>query len=276
MARKRGKSPKYPSHLVIPDTQARADAPTSHLEAAGRYALAKRPDTIIHLGDCGDFPSLSSYDSAAAKGFDQRDFKEDCDAANECARLLVEPIAEWNRTHRKPKQYHPRLVMLEGNHDGQTGNGRIARAVRDQPWLRGALLDQVRYADYGWEVVPFLQPIIIDDVGYCHYYCRNARGAVVQTRRGMPSAHQQVVREGMSATAGHLQGLQVHIQQIGSGARRRGIIAGSFYQGEFATDYLSPQGHDYWKGILVCHELRNGGDYDLVECSLGFLMRRYT
>lgn len=267
------KSASYPKHLVIPDTQAQPGVPTDHLLAAGRYALEKRPNTIVHLGDIGDFKSLGSYDCAAAKGFDQRDFKADADAANECADLLTRPIREWNKSHRKSQRYNPRLILLEGNHDGQTGNGRIARAAQDQPWLRGVLLDQLHYGQYGWQVVPFLRPIIVDGIAYCHLFCRNSKGAVLQTRRGQPSAMAQVVREGMSATAGHKQGLDTHIQPIGDGNRRRGIIAGSFYQHD--ESYLSPQGQDHWRGILMKHEVRDG-DYDLMEVSLGWLLRKWT
>ncbi len=123
-------------------------------------------------------------------------------------------------------------------------------------------------------MIPFLQPIILSDIVFCHYFCRNAKGHVMQSRRGMPSAMAQVVREGMSAVAGHKQGLDVHIQPVGNGKRHRGIIAGSYYQHSEA--YLTAQGQDHWRGVLMLNEVREGGDFDLVEASLGWMLRRWA
>jgi len=254
---------------VIPDLHAKPGVPTSHYDAIGRYALDKRPDVIVQLGDCGDFRSLSSYDSPAAKGFDQRDYADDARCANEAARLLLAPISNWNKSNRKSRQYHPRCVMLMGNHEE-----RIVRAAQNEPWLRSVLLDPLQYAAQGWEVIPFLQPVIINDISHSHYFCRNAKGHVVQSRRGMPSAMAQVIREGMSAIAGHKQGLDSHIQPIGDGRRHRGLIAGSCYQ--HREDYLTEQGNDHWHGCLLLNEIRDGGDFDLVEVSMGWLLRRWA
>jgi len=270
---RRRKAKDYPRILCVPDTQCRPNAPVSHLRAVGRYALEKRPQTIVHLGDAGDFPSLSGYDAPAAKGFDQRDFTDDAEAAMQGAMLLLDPIRAWNKKHRKSQQYHPRTVLLEGNHDGQTGGGRLARAAREQPWLRRALLEAVDYSSLGWEVIPFLLPVFIHGIAFAHFFCRNANGQVLQSRRGMPSAKAQVIREGVSAIAGHLKGLQTHIQTAGDGTRRRGIIAGSYYQHD--EEFHSPQGHAYWRGLLMLNEVREG-DFDLCEVSLGYMMRKWA
>ena len=48
-------------HLVIPDTQVKPEHSVKHLRWAGKYAAEKKPDVIIHIGDHGDMPSLSSY-----------------------------------------------------------------------------------------------------------------------------------------------------------------------------------------------------------------------
>ena len=47
-------------HLVIPDTQVKPDFHIEHLEWAGQYAVDKKPDVIVHLGDHWDMPSLST------------------------------------------------------------------------------------------------------------------------------------------------------------------------------------------------------------------------
>ena len=46
-------------HLVIPDTQVKPNQPIDHLRWAGLYAVDKKPDVIVHLGDHFDMPSRS-------------------------------------------------------------------------------------------------------------------------------------------------------------------------------------------------------------------------
>ncbi len=272
----RGRS-KYPKHLVIPDTQCRPGVDLEHLRWAGRYALQKRPDVIVHLGDHWDMPSLSSWDSGATKAKEDRRYmaelyaeNEDSDigAGNRGLDLFMEAIDKHNRKAPKARKYKPRLVMLRGNHEH-----RIGRAIEAEPWLAGALgYHHFNDRAHGWEVHEFLQPVVVNGVSYCHFYVRNAHGQVTQSKRGQASARAQVIREQMSATAGHKQGLDVAI--VGSGAgMRRGIIAGSFYSHE--EDYLTAQGNDHWRGILLKHDVHDG-KYDLCEVSLDFLRRRFS
>lgn len=255
-------------HLIIPDTQVRPGVDVDHLEWAGNYAVEKQPQVIVHLGDHWDMPSLSRWDNAARKALASRDVHADIVAGNEALRLFMRPITEHNKGRRSRARYKPRLVMLEGNHEH-----RIARSVYDEPWLAGLFEACDRNdRELGWERIPFLQPIEIDGIRYCHYFCRNANGAVVQSRNGMPSAKAQVVRECVSATAGHKQGLDVHVQPAG-GRIFRGLIAGSFYSHD--EEYLTPQGNTHFRGILLKNDVRDGY-YDLCDVSLDFLRRRYS
>ena len=118
----------------------------------------------------------------------------------------------------------------------------------------------------------FCKPVKIDGVSYCHLFVKGANGRVTNQKFGMPNARTQVLREMHSCTAGHKPGLDVHIQPVGSGSMR-GIIAGSCYQHE--EEYMTPQGTTYWRGILVKHEVHEG-NYDLMEVSLKYLLRKYT
>ena len=46
-------------HLVIPDSQVRPGVDTSYLKWIGQYIVDKKPDTIIHIGDFADMPTIS-------------------------------------------------------------------------------------------------------------------------------------------------------------------------------------------------------------------------
>ena len=254
-------------HLVIPDTQVRPGVPVAHLEAVARYALEKRPDVIVHLGDHWDMPSLGAYESAVTKAVEARDIAADIEAGNTALSAFNTVLRRWNRRRPARRRYKPRLVLLRGNHEE-----RILRYLRENPWAEG-LLSAHPLQSPGWEVHEFLAPVVIDGIAYCHFFCRAADGNVKQSRRGAPNARLQVIREGMSATAGHQQGLDLHRQPVGGGQARWGLIAGSFYQHE--ETYLTPQGTSYWRGVILKHEVRDG-DYDPCIVSMGYLLRKYT
>lgn len=231
------------------------------MEWAGKYASEKQPDTIIMLGDWYDLPSLSSYDVVDNPG-EYYGLQYEADLAAGDASVLL-----FQSALREARGYQPRRVYLVGNHEE-----RYLRLIRSQPKLKGSLRAPWAYAEsLGWEIVPFLKSINLDGIAYCHYFCRGPSGTVVNSRRGAPSAKAQVNREMQSCIAGHKQGLDVHIQPTSHGMMR-GIIAGSFYQHE--EEYLTPQGTQYWRGILMLNEVHRGS-FNLMEVSLDYLRRTY-
>jgi hypothetical protein len=259
---------KYPSHLIIPDTQVRVGDNLDYLSWIGEYIMNKRPDTIVMLGDFADMHSLSSYDRGKKSGEGAR-VTEDIAVVAKAMDVLLAPMRKYNRRMAKNKksQYKPRMVLTLGNHEN-----RIERYVNDNPQL-GSFLSSASlpYACNGWEVVPFLEAITIDGIKYSHFFPRGANGRIMQGRNGAPNARLQVVREGMSCTAGHLQGLDWAPMPHGEGIRY-GLIVGSCYVHE--ENYLTPQGTEYWRGIVLKNEVHDGY-YDPMFISLKYLERRY-
>jgi hypothetical protein len=248
----RRKAGTFRKHFVIPDTQVKPGVPMEHLTWAGKYIAehAAAGDVIVHLGDHWDMSSLSSYDKGK-KSFEGRRYKADVEAGNAALALLTKQL-EGLKVERH---------LLRGNHED-----RITRTIEAEPWLEGVVtLDDLESP--GWHVHPFLDPLILDDVLYVHYVYnpRNGRpwGGMVPT---------VLKNVGRSFVQGHRQGLEVALQQLPTGERRRGVVAGSFYQHDEA--YLGPQG-DHWRGMLMLTEVQ-AGDFDLVEVSLDYLRRRYA
>lgn len=254
-------------HLIIPDTQVKPGVPLDHFRWIGRYIREKQPRVVIHLGDHWDMPSLSSYESTARRASAGRAKMADIEAGNRALEVLEEAMGDF-----KPE----RKILLEGNHDGFAPQGRVGRYLDEHPEDQG-LINPEQFADswLGWERVPFLQPIEIDGVLYCHLFPLNRDGAVTGfgLRRGAASAKAQVQAVGQSCTAGHKQGLDTSIYNPPYSAARRGVIAGSCYMHE--EEYLGPG--RYWRGILVKHDVRpeNPNHYDLLEVSLEYLKRRH-
>lgn len=248
-------------HLIIPDVQAKHGNDFTFLKRIGEYIVEKKPDTVVQIGDFADMESLSSYDQGK-KSFEGRRYVKDIEAAEEAMECLMSPLREFNSRAKKnkEKQYKPRLALCLGNHEQ-----RIQRAINDDPKLEGLIsYEDLPYQD--WEVVPYLRPIIIDGVAYCHYFPTGVMGRPATTASAMVS------KLHMSCIAGHQQGKQVAYGKRPDGSTITCIIAGSCYEHDEA--YLGHQGNKHYRGIVVLHEVDNG-TFDEMFVSLDYLKKKY-
>ena len=249
------------THLVIPDTQAKAGVPTDHLHWIGRYILDRRPDVIVHLGDHWDMPSLSEYDRGKIQ-FEGRRYKEDIQAGNEAFAIITKYIRQYNAHQKliKHKQYKPRLVFLLGNHED-----RISRAVENNPQLEGV----IGHSDLdieGWEVHDFLEPVWIDGICYSHYFYNPMSG---RPYGGQVATRLKTI--GHTFTMGHQQTLDYAIRFVGDKSQH-GLVAGACYLHD--EDYKGPQGNAHWRGVIVKHAV-NDGQYNPMFVDLDYLCRKY-
>lgn len=248
---------------VIPDTQIKPEYDLSFLRNIGNYLVEKKPDVVVQIGDWADMPSLSSYD-VGKKQFEGRRYRSDIDAAIKGMEILLSPFEEYNRKARKNKEklYKPRLVLTLGNHEQ-----RIVKAVESDPKLEGVLnLTDLQYEQFGWEVYPFLQPVIIEDIAFCHYFISGQMG------KPCVSAQSQLSKMHQSCVAGHQQGLQIALGHRADGKRITSVIAGSAYMHE--ESYLNPQSNNHWRGVFMLHNVKDG-EFDLVPVPLEYLNRKY-
>lgn len=250
-------------HLVIPDVQVKPGQNWDFLRHIGQYIVDKKPDTVICIGDFADMPSLSSYD-AGKKSFEGRRYKHDVMAAQEAMAHLMAPLVAHNRNAimNHKRRYLPRLIMTLGNHEN-----RINRVVETDPKLDGTLsIDDLKYRDFGWEVIPYLEPIIVDGIAYSHFFTSGVLG------RPVTSARVLVQKKHMSCVMGHVQNFEVHTEYRGDGKRVTGMFAGCCY--EHAEDYLGPQGNNHYRGIHMLHEVSDG-EFDHMAVSLTYLRKKY-
>lgn len=258
--------PVATTHVVIPDTQAKAGVPTDHLRWIGQYIVDHfhdKPIKIIHLGDHADMPSLSSYDKGK-KSMEGRRYKEDIVAANEAFDVLNKALREFNANRKKTKHglWLPERHILLGNHED-----RINRAVESDAQLEGVIsTEDLNYRFSGWQVHPFLKPVNLDGIWYAHYW--------QNTMTGKPlggSALMRLKNLGHSYTMGHQQVLDYGIRFV-NGKSQHALVAGACYLHD--EDYKGYQGNAHWRGIIVCHDVVDGS-YDPMFISLDYLCRRY-
>lgn len=250
--------------MVIPDTQVKPGVSTDYLEWIGKYATAKRPDVIVHLGDFADMESLSSYD-VGKKSFEGRRYKKDLESARRGMERLLDPIERYNFIQRKYKrpQYSPRKVLLLGNHEA-----RIDRVVDEDPRLEGTISsDDLGYKEYGWEVHPFLEQVVIGGIAFCHYFCSGIMGRPITTARSL------LIKKHMSCIAGHQQGRDIAYAQRGDGKDMTALITGSCYLHK--EPYLNPQTNNHWRGLYILHNV-NDGSFDEMAVSLNYLKGKYA
>ena len=257
-------TPATRTHLIIPDTQAKPGVPTDHLRWIGRLIVDVKPDVVVHLGDHADMPSLSSYD-VGRRSFEGRRYADDIKAANDAFDVLNAPLDDFNDHRRamKEKKFKPRRIITLGNHED-----RITRATNDDAKLHGLLsTDDLNYADHGWEVVPFLKPIEVDGIWYCHYYAAPFTG-----RPFGGTAATRLKTIGHSFVMGHQQMLDHALRFLTDGSQQLGIVAGAAYL--HAEDYKGVQNNAHWRGVILLEQVENGAA-DPRFISLDQLCRRY-
>jgi len=250
-------------HLVIPDVQFRPGDDPGFLGHIAQYICDHKPDKVICIGDFADMPSLSTYD-VGKKSFEGRRYKADVEAVHTAMDILTRPI--WDEVSRvrkaKKRQWNPELYLTLGNHED-----RITRAVNDDPKLDGTIgIADLGYEKYGWKVIPYLVPIVLDGIAYSHYFSSGPMGRPIGT------ANLMVNKLHMSSIAGHQQGRQVAYGRRADGIPITCMILGSCYTHE--ESYLGPQGNKHFRGIAVLNEVSEGA-FDEMFVSLKYLEGKY-
>lgn len=253
------------SHFILPDVQAKPDLDFSHLSWAGQYAANHKPDVIICIGDFADMPSLSLYD-IGKKSFEGRTYIDDIQASHDAMEAFFEPIRKEKVRLKKnhQKSWNPRLVLTLGNHEN-----RINRAIELDRKLEGLIsITDLNYEDYGWEVYPFLQPVVIDGVSYCHYYCTGVKGNPVSSAKALVS------KKHMSCVMGHVQSTEIDMsQRKADGTPLIGLFCGIYYQHN--EEYLNPQTNTQHRQVWMNREVKDGFFYPH-PISLNYLKRKYS
>jgi len=245
-------------HLVIPDIQAKPNVAHDHLEWIANYALEKRPDVIIQIGDWADMPSLSLYDKGK-RCYEGRRYVNDCNAANYSLERFERQIEDYNRTHTD-QPYNPRKVLTRGNHEY-----RIYRATMLDAALDGKLsYEDLNFENRGWECHDFLKIVTIDGIEYSHYFTSGAKGYPVASAATLLRERQS------SATMGHVQHTDMAFHKK---TQKIGLFCGICYLHD--EDYLGPQGNTTRRQIVMKHEVEDGR-YDPMFVSLRYLEKRYS
>ena len=245
-------------HMVLPDIQAKDGVPNDHLEWAANYAVEKRPDVIVQIGDWADMESLSAYDRGK-RSYEGRRYIKDINAANASLERFEAVLERHNRENPRD-QYNPRKVLTWGNHEY-----RIIRATEDSPELDGKLsLDDLEFERRGWECHEFLKPVEISGILYAHYFVSGAMGRPVSSAAALLRTRHQ------SCTMGHTQHTDIAMHPQ---TQHIALFCGTFYQ--HFEPYLGFQGNNQRRQLIMKFEVEEGR-YDPLFVSMNFLKKSYS
>jgi hypothetical protein len=240
----------------VTDTQCRDGVPLEHLMWCGDYLARKRPDVIMLAGDWWDMPSLNEHSSKVERATNKHTYIKDVDAGRRGMEMFLNPI-------ERVSGWNPYRLFTYGNHEY-----RGVRAVLEDPRLADLICaDKFGLeTDYGFKTYPFLQPVEVGGVAFCHYFPSGVMGKPITTASNLLSKYH------MSACAGHQQGRDIAYSKRADGSNMTAIISGSFYQHD--EDYLSPFTNKHWRGMYMLHEVE-GGSFDEMAVSINFLKRKF-
>jgi hypothetical protein len=252
---------KFPRHMFLPDWQVKRGVRIDHIYAAGHYCAYKKPDVIALAGDMGDFPSCSHWDRKDWD-FGQRRYAHDMDALEHALQVFLGPIIEESaRTG-----WVPYIFVTLGNHEDRVdralGSAKLAR-------FAGAIEHPAAlYRRYGIEVFPYLEPVLVDGIAYCHFFPNPMTGKPLG---GMMQTMLKNV--GFSFTMGHRQILDTGNRTLGNGQVHRGLIAGAFYMHN--EDYRPGPSNLHWQGVVMKNEIDGFGDYSFMDINIDYLLREW-
>lgn len=246
------------THLVIPDSHSVYGHNSRRYEWLGHLINDIKPDVCIDIGDWYDMPSLNSYDKSAKKAYEGRQYSKDIEAGIEGQDRLLSIV-------RRSKRKLPRFVRTLGNHEQ-----RIVKAIEADPVLEGTIgLSDLQSKQYGWEEYPFLQPVEIDGVHYCHYFVTGVSGRPVS---GDSTARMLLAKQFKSSTQGHSHLYDHAVRTDANGNKLNGLTVGCYLEQNLEwADSTAPL---WWKGVVVCRNVDNGS-YDLQQISLEALKKAY-
>lgn len=154
--------------MAIGDLHDAPDLEKSRFTWLGKHLLATKPDYCISIGDWVTLDSLNTHiDNATLSGKYKPSWDEDMLSATKSLDAFVEPLWLYNDKQRqtKHKQYHPKFVITEGNHEWRAHsygekNPEVGTKLRDE--MRGM------FESYDFQYQPFKIPYTIGVTDFIH------------------------------------------------------------------------------------------------------------
>lgn len=245
--------------LVVPDAHARPDFDNSRFDALGNFIVDKRPDIVVSIGDWADMGSLCVHDKGQ-KVAEGRRYQDDVTASLDALQRVMTKVRKGYNKKKLP-EFHITL----GNHEN-----RIDRAANENPELHGKLsVDDLRFKQAGWNVVPFLKPLSIDGICFQHYFTSGVMGRPIG---GINHARSLVIKNYQSSVCGHSHSRDYWEDVRADGQRVFGLVVGCFDEGEH---HYTTEQRRWWSGLVMLNEVHDG-TAEPAFWSMDYLKRKFS
>lgn len=253
--------------LVIGDTHVDDEQDLSRFKLLGNMIVDHQPDEIIIIGDFLTLNCLSAWDRNKRLKMEGKRYQAEIKAGNEALDIMLKPLEDYNTTrrNRKEKQYKPKLVYIEGNHED-----RLNRYFDDDPTFLGSnsIEGDLNLHARGIIWVPYRTYYYTDDVGFTHVPFNKVApiGGVDITRKAQMVTVKSVV-------FGHIHEQHLsHVHKEGMPHLQDTYCCGCFISKK--EDYVHGRVTNYWRGITILHTYKPGR-FDIESYSLGRMERMY-
>lgn len=258
------------TYLLIGDAHAKPNTDLARFHWLGRFIVDRKPDVIIDMGDWEDMPSLCKYDKGT-KSYEGRRYKLDVAAAWRAREIVDSHISHYNDRQRRLKErlYKPTLYSLGCNHFEK----RVRRTIEYSPELEGMISDNDhRCADWGWERIDFLEPLVSDGFVFSHYFQGN--GTANPIGMGKFPANILLREKHCSSVMGHNHLLDVSTTLDGRDNRLWAFSTGCFF--DQWEDYAGRNNLTWWRGLVVLNDVKDGDISGYETISLQKLQQQYA
>jgi len=235
--------------LVIGDAHFQPNINDDRATWAGMLAVKRLPDVIVCIGDWADMKSLSMYDKGSVYHEGLRYF-EDINSSIEALQKFHAPIDKYNKRMKAKgkKQYKPELVFCVGNHEQ-----RIIRYGASNPEMHNHIsLDDLGFNEWGWKVVPFLQPYICNGIAFSHYF---TSGVMARPIGGDNHANALLRKGAMSSVVGHSHLLDYSEKLNAAQKKICALVTGCFFEHD---ENWTSENNRYWRGLCYLRDVKDG------------------
>jgi hypothetical protein len=240
--------------LPIGDSHSHPEVPNDRYRWAGRMAADLGADVVVDMGDWNDVDSLNHYDKGK-RCFEGRRLWKDMDAAIEAQEFFRDGLSG----------HQPILVRCLGNHEH-----RLARVAELEPEYGDKItIKDMKSEEYGWNVVPFLEPVQVAGTFFVHYLEKRgssrAISGVVSARNTLLAAHRSIV-------VGHSHVRSYYEEAAIDGKRLISLNAACFFENHMA--YAGRDNNLFGRGLHVLRNMQDG-EFETEWVEMTSIERRY-
>lgn len=153
--------------LVIGDCHVDDEQSLDRFDLLGKFIVKHKPTHIVFIGDFLTLNCLSAWDKDKRLKMEGKRYKAEIDAGNEALDRTFAPMLEYNkeRRKRKEKQYKPKLIYIEGNHED-----RLTRYLERDPTFLGwvDIANNLKLKQRGFEFISYREYCYIGGIGFTH------------------------------------------------------------------------------------------------------------